>query len=128
MGLFLKWGNWAVGKMTEFLFNSTILTDVGCTMRLIKREALEQIQDQFTRDQNNFGLEMTLLVITNGIRFMEIPVNYKQRVGRSSVTGSKWKAFVLGLSMIGLVWEYLIRTLFRKSHHSSGENPPHVAS
>lgn len=115
MGFLLKWGNWAVGKMTEFLFNSTILTDVGCTMRLIKRQALETIQDQFTRTGNDFGLEMTLLVIVNGIRFMEIPVNYKRRVGQSSVTGSKWKAFLLGLSMIQLVWVYRIRSLFSKS-------------
>src|SRR6478609_6615656 len=40
MGLFLRWGNWAVAKLMEFLFNSTNLTDVGCTMRLIHRQAL----------------------------------------------------------------------------------------
>ncbi|HRK36187.1 MAG TPA: glycosyltransferase family 2 protein, partial [Candidatus Hydrogenedentes bacterium] len=37
MGLFLKWGNWAVGKLVEFLFNTTLLTDVGCSMRLFQR-------------------------------------------------------------------------------------------
>ena len=37
MGLFLRWGNWAVAKMMEFLFNATNLTDVGCTMRLLGR-------------------------------------------------------------------------------------------
>ena len=37
MGLFLRWGNYAVAKLMEFLFNGTNLTDVGCTMRLIKR-------------------------------------------------------------------------------------------
>ena len=26
MGKFLRWGNWAVAKMTELLFNTTILT------------------------------------------------------------------------------------------------------
>ena len=35
--LFLRWGNYAVAKLMEFLFNGTNLTDVGCTMRLIKR-------------------------------------------------------------------------------------------
>ena len=28
MGRFLRWGNWAVAKMTELLFNTTILTDL----------------------------------------------------------------------------------------------------
>src|SRR6266542_1848765 len=47
MGLFLRWGNWAVAKLMELLFNGTNLTDVGCTMRLIKREALERIEPHF---------------------------------------------------------------------------------
>src|SRR5262249_40165574 len=40
MGAWLRWGNWGVAKLMEFLFNSTNLTDVGCTMRLVRREAL----------------------------------------------------------------------------------------
>ena len=103
MGLFLKWGNWAVAKMAEFLFNSTILTDVGCTMRLIRRSVVEAIAPHFQGIGNTFGLEMTLLVIRRGIPFMEIPVNYMPRVGRSAVTGDPWKAVALGLRMIGLI-------------------------
>jgi len=114
MGLFLKWGNWAVAKMVEFLFNCTILTDVGCTMRLIKRAALAEIQPYFTRRGNTFGLEMTLLCIQRGIRFVEIPVNYRARVGRSSVTGSKLKAFLLGLQMMGLIWRHRLCGLPRR--------------
>ena len=103
MGFLLKWGNWAVGKLAEFLFNSTILTDVGCTMRLIKRPLLEEIEPHFETHKNTFGLEMTLLVMKRGVRFMEIPINYRDRIGTSSVTGNKWKAFVLGMQMIGLI-------------------------
>ena len=39
MGKFLKWGNWALAKMIEVLFNGPSLTDAGCTYRLIKRDA-----------------------------------------------------------------------------------------
>ena len=35
MGLFLKWGNWAVAKLTEVLFNTVYLSDVGCTYRVL---------------------------------------------------------------------------------------------
>ena len=48
MGIFLKWGNWAVAKMAEFLFNSTILTDCGCTLRLIARPTYEKLRPYFT--------------------------------------------------------------------------------
>ena len=113
MGLFLKYGNVFVAKLTEFLFNCTILTDVGCTMRLIKRNVLERIRAKFTRGGNDFGLEMMLTVIKSGIPFMEIPVNYRRRVGVSSVTGSMAKALALGLRMISLVLRARFTTLYR---------------
>ena len=38
MGRFLQWGNWAVAKIIELLFNTSYLSDVGCTFRVISRE------------------------------------------------------------------------------------------
>lgn len=113
MGLFLKWGNWAVAKMMEFLFNTTTLTDVGCTMRLIKKRELQRIIDKFTVRGSHFGVEMMLLIILNKINFIEIPVNYKPRVGKSSVTGSKLKAFSLGLVMIWTIIKYRVASFFK---------------
>jgi glycosyltransferase involved in cell wall biosynthesis len=113
MGAFLKWGNWAVAKMMEFLFNCTTLTDVGCTMRLIKRTSLNKIAAKFTVGGSHFGPELMLLIITHKISFIEIPVSYKKRVGVSSVTGNKLKAFVLGLKMISLIINYRIKTIFK---------------
>ncbi len=113
MGWFLKWGNYAVAKLMEFLFNTTALTDVGCTMRLIHRPALQRIQDRFTVGGSHFGVEMMCLVITNGLRFIEVPLNYRPRVGLSSVTGNKWKAFCLGWRMIFFILGHRLRTLGR---------------
>jgi glycosyltransferase involved in cell wall biosynthesis len=106
MGVFLKWGNWAVAKVAEFLFNATILTDCGCTLRLIARPAYEKLRPYFTRTRNDFGLELTLLVIRRQVPFVEIPVHYRRRVGASSVTGSPVKAFVLGLRMIWMILKF----------------------
>jgi glycosyltransferase involved in cell wall biosynthesis len=106
MGLFLRWGNWAVAKMMEFLFNATNLTDVGCTMRLISRPALEVIEPHFSIGGSAFGPEMMLLSLIHGLKVIQIPVNYLPRVGESSVTGDVRKAVALGLWMIGLVWRY----------------------
>jgi len=112
MGIFLKWGNWAVAKMMEFLFNTTTLTDVGCTMRLIKKNMLDKIIDKFTIGGSHFGVEMTLLIILNKIKFIEIPINYKPRIGESSVTGSKIKTFILGITMIWTILKYRIFSIF----------------
>jgi glycosyltransferase involved in cell wall biosynthesis len=114
MGLWLRWGNWCVAKLMEFLFNSTNLTDVGCTMRLIRRDALARLDDEFTVGGSAFGPEMMLLSLLHGLRVIQVPVNYLPRIGVSSVTGDVRKAVVLGLSMIGLVLRYRLRAWFSR--------------
>ena len=109
MGLWLRWGNWGVAKLMELLFNSTNLTDVGCTMRLIRREALAQLQREFTVGGSAFGPEMMLLSLLHRLRVIQVPVNYLPRVGVSSVTGDTGTAVRLGFSMIGLVLRYWFR-------------------
>ncbi len=39
MEWFLRWGNWAVAKMVEVLFNTSHLSDVGCTYRALHPRA-----------------------------------------------------------------------------------------
>jgi glycosyltransferase involved in cell wall biosynthesis len=109
MGAWLRWGNWGVAKLIEFLFNSTNLTDVGCTMRLVRREALARVDGEFTVGGSAFGPEMMLLSLLHGLRVIQVPVNYLPRIGESSVTGDVRKAIVLGLWMIGLVLRYRLR-------------------
>jgi hypothetical protein len=106
MGIFLKWGNYWVAKLMEVLFNTTTLTDVGCTMRCIHRTALREVEPFFTVDGSFFGPQMMVLTILMKMRVVQIPVNYTERVGHSSVTGNKWVAFALGIRMIRLILAY----------------------
>jgi glycosyltransferase involved in cell wall biosynthesis len=106
MGLFLKWGNWSVAKLMQFLFNATNLTDVGCTLRVIARPGLERIQPHFSVGGSFFGPEMMLLSLAHGLRVIQVPVNYKPRIGHSSVTGDFGQAFQLGLRMIWLILSF----------------------
>ncbi len=126
MGIFLKWGNYCVAKMMEFLFNTTSLTDVGCTMRCINRKALKYIEPYFTVDGSFFGPEMMVISVLVKMRIIQIPVNYPKRVGTSSVTGNKFVAFFLGLRMIRLILGYRIGSwLFSAKYRkyiSAGEN------
>jgi glycosyltransferase involved in cell wall biosynthesis len=112
MGWFMKWGNWAVGKYVEFIFNTTTVSDVGCTMRLISRPVLNAITPHYTIGGSHFGPEMMMLCIRSKASIIEIPMNYRPRVGQSMVTGSRWVAFVLGLRMIALITGFRMRTWF----------------
>src|SRR5207302_399522 len=112
MGIFLKWGNYAVAKMMEVLFNSNCLTDVGCTYRLIKRGALESMQPHFTILGSFFGPEMMLLALKNKVSMVQIPLNYRKRIGTSAVTGDPVKAFKLGCQMILLILKHKFLTRY----------------
>jgi len=100
MGLFLKWGNWAVAKLTEVLFNTVYLSDVGCTYRVLTRDAVDRLRPGFRETGSVFGYEMMLLTVEQRLPLVQVPVKYQPRVGESSVTGDKIQAFWLGLDMI----------------------------
>ena len=113
MGLFLKWGNWAVAKLVEALFNTSHLSDVGCTYKLLHRSLALRLLPRLLVGGSHFGPELMLAVITSGARFVEVPVNYLPRVGVSAVTGDRRQAVVLGLQMIGFILLYRVKTLGR---------------
>jgi glycosyltransferase involved in cell wall biosynthesis len=110
MEWFLKWGNWAVAKGIELLFNTSHLSDVGCTYKLFTRSTARLVADRMRVGGNHAGPEMMLIAITSGARFVEIPVNYLPRVGSSSATGSKLAAIVIGLRMIAMIVRFRVRT------------------
>jgi glycosyltransferase involved in cell wall biosynthesis len=103
MGLLLKWGNWFVAKLLELLFNTSYLSDVGCTYRMVRRPALLKLLPLFRVNSNFFGPEMMVRGYQMGFRCVQIPVNYKERTGQSSVTGNLKKSIVLGVQMIVLI-------------------------
>lgn len=112
MGPFLRHGNWAVAKLLQVLFNTNSLTDVGCTFRLVKKEVIAKMANQFRVTSNFFGPEMMVRGYQNKFKCVQIPLNYKSRVGESSVTGSFKKAFKLGMQMILLILAMRFRMSF----------------
>jgi len=106
MGWFLKWGNWTVAKLVEVLFNTSHLSDVGCTYRMLHRHLAQRLLPSFTVGGSHFGPELLLLTIVSGARFVEVPINYLPRVGTSSVTGDRRKTLVLGLEMIVFILHF----------------------
>ena len=103
MGRFLQWGNWSVAKLIEVLYNTAYLSDVGCTFRVMSRERAQAILERSTVTGSAYGLEMLLLAVILRSRVVQVPVNYRPRVGTSSVTGDLGKTVKLGLEMVRLV-------------------------
>ncbi len=109
MGWFLRWGNWAVAKLTELLFNTVYLSDVGCTFRVLTRDGVDRLEPQFRSNGSSFGFEMMLIAAGQRLPMVQVPVKYQPRVGESSVTGDHGKAVRLGLEMIGMCMTRRIR-------------------
>jgi len=103
MGWFLRWGNWIVAKMIQLLYGGPSLTDCGCTLRLTRRSALTRIQDDLTVGGSHFLPEMVIAALKRGVTVIEVPVNYRGRVGDSKITGSLTGTLRTGLRMIALI-------------------------
>ena len=104
MGWFLRVGNYSVAKLMELLFNSCSLSDVGCTYRLVRRPVVDYVDKKCFVVSNYFGPEMMIATIRNkDYKVVQIPINYQERVGESSVTGKLGVAIILGIKMIILI-------------------------
>jgi glycosyltransferase involved in cell wall biosynthesis len=111
MGWFLRYGNWAVSKLLEYVHNGPCLTDVGCTFRMFKRDALQKLLPLLTVGDSRLSPEIMIMAIRLGLTCVEIPVHYGSRLGDSKITGSLRKAFFLGLRMMWLIVRYRFRTI-----------------
>jgi glycosyltransferase involved in cell wall biosynthesis len=103
LGWFLRVGNWAVAKLIQVLYGGPSLTDCGCTMRLTHRAAFARIQDGLTVGGSHFLPEMVILALKRGLRVIEVPVNYRGRVGESKITGTLKGTLATGVRMIALI-------------------------
>jgi glycosyltransferase involved in cell wall biosynthesis len=106
MGWFLRIGNWTVAKLIQFLYGGPSLSDCGCTMRLVHREPLEKIRSDLTVGGSHFLPEMVILGLRRKLKIIEVPVNYRGRVGESKITGSLKGTLTTGIRMIGLILKY----------------------
>ena len=119
MDRFLQWGNWAVAKTIEVLFNTSYLSDVGCTFRVVSKDLVPGLLRDSRIHGSAFGLEMLMLAVVARDTVVQIPVNYHPRVGTSAVTGDTRTAIRLGLQMLRMVLAMRIRPP-RRPHRPTG--------
>src|SRR5436853_2115916 len=104
---FYVWGNIFLAKMVQFKFfdvrhwGRVRLTDVGCTMRAIRADALKTIIDRLNIGGHCFSPHMLMVSISNGLKVVEVPVTFRKRWGESKGAGAgKRKGFGIGLRMM----------------------------
>jgi len=103
MGWFLRVGNWTVAKMIQVLYGGPSLTDCGCTFRLTRRAALDRILDDLTVGGSHFLPDMVMAGLKRKLRVIEVPVNYRGRIGESKITGTLKGTLRTGFRMIGII-------------------------
>ena len=106
MGWFLRVGNWTVAKMVQLLYGGPSLSDCGCTMRLISRAGLAKIERDLTVGESHFLPEMVILALKKNMKIIEVPVNYRGRIGESKITGNLKGTLRTGFRMIGIILKY----------------------
>jgi hypothetical protein len=111
MNWWLRIGNVIVAKLIEYLHNGPCLTDVGCTFKMLNRRGLGAITPYLTVGGSHFSPELMLVAIRTGLRCVEIPVHYRERLGDSKITGNRWRAIRLGLRLILMAFAYRFRNL-----------------
>lgn len=96
-------GNWLATRLLRLLYG-VHFTDLG-PFRAIRYNALMQINMQ----DKTYGwtVEMQLKAARHKLRCMEVPVNYRRRIGVSKVSGTVKGTLMAGYKIIWTILKYL---------------------
>ncbi|WP_242116918.1 glycosyltransferase family 2 protein [Aestuariivivens sediminicola] len=95
-------GNWLATSLMKLLFNAKF-TDLG-PFRAIKYERLLALQ---MKDKTyGWTVEMQLKVLKQKLAYIEIPVHYRNRIGKSKVSGTIKGAIFAGVKILFWIFKY----------------------
>ena len=98
-------GNWLATKLMAVFFNSKF-KDLG-PFRAIKYEKLLSLN----MEDKTYGwtVEMQLKALRKNLKYTEIPVNYRNRIGVSKVSGTIKGAIFAGVKILGWIFKYSLK-------------------
>ena len=98
-------GNWLACYLMKVFFKSKF-TDLG-PFRAIKYEKLLAL----SMEDKTYGwtVEMQLKVLKKQFTYLEIPVQYKNRIGVSKVSGTIKGTIMAGIKIIGWIFKYAFK-------------------
>jgi len=95
-------GNWLATNLMRLIFASKF-TDLG-PFRAIQYEKLRDLK----MEDKTYGwtVEMQLKVLKRNYTYVEIPVNYRNRIGISKVSGTLKGAIFAGIKILSWIFKY----------------------
>ncbi|MCF6223074.1 MAG: glycosyltransferase family 2 protein [Flavobacteriaceae bacterium] len=95
-------GNWLATFLMKFMFGAKF-TDLG-PFRAIKYDKLLALH----MEDKTYGwtVEMQLKAIKQKLTYIEIPVNYRNRIGVSKVSGTVKGSIFAGVKILGWIFKY----------------------
>lgn len=98
-------GNWLATTLMTLFFRAKF-TDLG-PFRAIKYDKLLALK----MEDKTYGwtVEMQLKALKQKLSYTEIPVNYRNRIGVSKVSGTVKGAIFAGLKILGWIFKYSIK-------------------
>ena len=98
-------GNWLATRLMR-LFFGVRFTDLG-PFRAIKYEKLLALK----MEDKTYGwtVEMQLKAIKQKLSYVEVPVNYRNRIGVSKVSGTLKGAVMAGVKILGWIFKYSLK-------------------
>lgn len=98
-------GNWLATILMRFIYRSTF-TDLG-PFRAIKYDKLLALE----MEDKTYGwtVEMQLKALKKSFSYVEIPVNYRNRIGVSKVSGTVKGAIFAGIKILDWIFKYSLK-------------------
>ncbi|MDG1777902.1 MAG: glycosyltransferase family 2 protein [Flavobacteriaceae bacterium] len=95
-------GNWLATRLMKMFFNSKF-TDLG-PFRAIKYPVLQTLN----MEDKTYGwtVEMQLKILKKKYTYVEIPVNYRNRIGVSKVSGTLKGSIFAGIKILTWIFKY----------------------
>lgn len=95
-------GNWLATSLMKVFFKANF-TDLG-PFRAIRYSKLLQLN----MEDKTYGwtVEMQLKAIKQNLRYVEIPVKYRNRIGESKVSGTFKGTIMAGIKILGWIFKY----------------------
>jgi len=98
-------GNWLATSLMKLFFNARF-TDLG-PFRAMKYQSLLDLG----MEDRTYGwtVEMQLKVLRKKMKYMEIPVKYRNRIGISKVSGTVKGAIFAGVKILSWIFKYSVK-------------------
>lgn len=95
-------GNWLATRLIRFFYGARF-SDLG-PFRAIKATSLELLK--MSDKTYGWTIEMQIKAVKQKMKFREVPVNYRKRIGVSKVSGTVKGTILAGIKIIFAVFKY----------------------